>query len=133
MVPLWMLPQALAAGNTFVLKPSELVPYGALKLASLLQEAGLPDGVFNTVNGASRPSRPWSTTPTSRRWPSSARPGRPLCSTPRRGAALGKRMLCLGGAKNHLLVVPDADPELTATTVVASAYGCAGQRCMAAS
>jgi hypothetical protein len=52
MVPLWMLPQALAAGNTFVLKPSELVPYGALKLASLLQEAGLPDGVFNTVNGA---------------------------------------------------------------------------------
>jgi malonate-semialdehyde dehydrogenase (acetylating)/methylmalonate-semialdehyde dehydrogenase len=52
MVPLWMLPQALVAGNTFVLKPSELVPYGAMKLASLLQEAGLPDGVFNTVNGA---------------------------------------------------------------------------------
>jgi malonate-semialdehyde dehydrogenase (acetylating)/methylmalonate-semialdehyde dehydrogenase len=132
MVPLWMLPQALAAGNTFVLKPSEVVPYGAMKLASLLQEAGLPDGVFNTVNGGQ---------PTveglvdhldvkAMAFVGSTKVARLLYA---RGAALGKRMLCLGGAKNHLLVVPDADPELTASTVVASAYGCAGQRCMAAS
>jgi malonate-semialdehyde dehydrogenase (acetylating)/methylmalonate-semialdehyde dehydrogenase len=132
MVPLWMLPQALAAGNTFVLKPSELVPYGAMKLASLLQEAGLPDGVFNTVNGAQPAVEGLVDHPDVKAmgFVGSTRVARLLYG---RGAALGKRMLCLGGAKNHLLVVPDADPELTATTVVASAYGCAGQRCMAAS
>jgi malonate-semialdehyde dehydrogenase (acetylating)/methylmalonate-semialdehyde dehydrogenase len=132
MVPLWMLPQALAAGNCFVLKPSELVPYGAMKLASLLQEAGLPDGVFNTVNGA-QPAVSALVDHADVKamgFVGSTRVARLLYA---RGAALGKRMLCLGGAKNHLLVVPDADRELTATTVVASAYGCAGQRCMAAS
>jgi malonate-semialdehyde dehydrogenase (acetylating)/methylmalonate-semialdehyde dehydrogenase len=132
MVPLWMLPQALAAGNTFVLKPSELVPYGALKLASLLQEAGLPSGVFNTVNGSQPAVEALVDSPHIKAmgFVGSTRVARTLYS---RGAALGKRMLCLGGAKNHILVVPDADVELTATTVVASAYGCAGQRCMAAS
>ena len=132
MVPLWMLPQALAAGNTFVLKPSELVPYGAMKLAGLLQEAGLPDGVFNTVNGAQPAVEGLVDHPDVKAmgFVGSTKVARLLYA---RGAALGKRMLCLGGAKNHLLVVPDADPELTATTVVASAYGCAGQRCMAAS
>ncbi len=132
MVPLWMLPQALAAGNTFVLKPSEVVPYGALKLASLLQEAGLPDGVFNTVNGGQPAVEGLVDHPDVKAmaFVGSTRVARLLYA---RGTALGKRMLCLGGAKNHLLVVPDADPELTASTVVASAYGCAGQRCMAAS
>ena len=132
MVPLWMLPQALAAGNTFVLKPSEVVPYGAIKLASLLQEAGLPDGVFNTINGSQPAVEAIVDHPDIKAmgFVGSTKVAKLLYA---RGAALGKRMLCLGGAKNHLLVVPDADPELTATTVVASAYGCAGQRCMAAS
>ena len=132
MVPLWMLPQALVAGNTFVLKPSEVVPYGAMKLAGLLQEAGLPDGVFNTVNGAQPAVEAIVDHPDVKAmgFVGSTKVARLLYA---RGAALGKRMLCLGGAKNHLLVVPDADLELTATTVVASAYGCAGQRCMAAS
>ncbi len=132
MVPLWMIPQALAAGNTFVLKPSELVPYGAMKLASLLQEAGLPPGVFNTVNGGQPAVEALVDHPDIKAigFVGSTRVARLLYA---RGTALGKRMLCLGGAKNHLLVVPDADPELTSTTVVASAYGCAGQRCMAAS
>ena len=132
MVPLWMLPQALVAGNTFVLKPSEAVPYGAMKLASLFQEAGLPDGVFNVVNGGQPAVEGIVDHPDIKAvaFVGSTRVARVLYA---RGAALGKRMLCLGGAKNHLLVAPDADPELTATTVVASAYGCAGQRCMAAS
>jgi hypothetical protein len=96
-------------------------PYGAMKLAVLLQEAGLPDGIFNIVNGAQRRGRgPLSTTRRSRRWPSSAAPRSPRSSTPR-GAATGKRMLCLGGAKNHLIVVPDADVALTAENIVASA------------
>ena len=132
MVPLWMLPQALAAGNTFVLKPSEQVPYGSMRLAEIFQEAGLPDGVLNIVNGGKETVEA-------------------LCDHPdigaigfvgstkvakivyERGSATGKKMLCLGGAKNHLVVVPDADEDLTASTLVASAYGCSGQRCMAAS
>jgi malonate-semialdehyde dehydrogenase (acetylating)/methylmalonate-semialdehyde dehydrogenase len=132
MVPLWMIPQALAAGNCFVLKPSELVPYGALKLAALLHEAGLPGGVFNTVNGSQPAVEALVDHPGIKAmgFVGSTRVARALYA---RGAALGKRMLCLGGAKNHLLVAPDADLEMTATTVVASAYGCAGQRCMAAS
>lgn len=132
MVPLWMMPQAIVGGNAFILKPSEQVPYGAMKLAALLKEAGLPDGVFNVVNGG-------------------ADAVNALCDHPRikaiafvgstkiakhvyiRGAQTGKVMLCLGGAKNHLMVVPDADVQLTAQNVAASFTGCAGQRCMAAS
>ncbi|MCA9694009.1 MAG: CoA-acylating methylmalonate-semialdehyde dehydrogenase [Myxococcales bacterium] len=132
MVPMWMLPQALVAGNTFVLKPSEQVPYGAMKLALLLREAGLPDGVLNVVNGGRPAVEAIVDHPAIKAvgFVGSTRVARLLYA---RGGALGKRMLCLGGAKNHLIVVPDANPELTATTVVASAYGCAGQRCMAAS
>ena len=132
MVPLWMLPQALAAGNTFILKPSEQVPYGSMRLAEIFKEAGLPDGVLNIVNGGRETVEA-------------------LCDHPgigaigfvgstkvaqivyERGSKTGKKMLCLGGAKNHLVVVPDADEDLTAATLVASAYGCSGQRCMAAS
>jgi malonate-semialdehyde dehydrogenase (acetylating)/methylmalonate-semialdehyde dehydrogenase len=132
MVPLWKMPQAIVGGNAFILKPSEQVPYGGLKLAALLKEAGLPDGVFQVVNGG----------------PDTVNA---LCDHPRikavafvgstkiakhvytRGAATGKVMLCLGGAKNHLMVVPDADVPLTAQNVAASFTGCAGQRCMAAS
>lgn len=131
MVPLWMAPTAIAAGNTFVLKPSELVPYGAMRLAALLQEAGLPDGVFNIVNGGREAVEAIADHPGIEAvgFVGSTRVAKLLYA---RGTALGKRMLCLGSAKNHILVVPDADPVLTAGTVVASAYGCAGQRCMAA-
>lgn len=132
MVPMWMLPQALVAGNTFVLKPSEKVPYGAMKLAMLFHEAGLPPGVLNVVNGAQAAVEAIVDHPDIKAvgFVGSTRIAKLLYA---RGSALGKRMLCLGGAKNHLVVVPDADRELTAATVVASSYGCAGQRCMAAS
>lgn len=131
MVPLWMVPNALVMGNTFVLKPSELVPYGAFRLAALLKEAGLPDGVFNVVNGGKAAVEALTDHPEIEAvaFVGSTRVAKILYA---RGTALGKRMLCLGSAKNHILVVPDADPELTASTLVASAYGCAGQRCMAA-
>ena len=132
MVPLWMLPQALVGGNCFILKPSEVVPLSSLKLVALFEEAGLPKGVLSLVQGG--------------RWAVEA-----LCDHPdikaiafvgstrvaklvyARAAASGKTALCLGGAKNHLIVVPDADLELTAENVMASYTGCAGQRCMAAS
>lgn len=132
MVPLWMMPQALVAGNTFVLKPSEQVPYGALKLAGLLEEAGLPAGVFNVVNGAKATVEAVVDHPDIKAvgFVGSTKVARLLFE---RGTRTGKRMLCLGGAKNHLVVVPDADIAMTSQNVVASAFGCAGQRCMAAS
>ncbi|MBU1429418.1 CoA-acylating methylmalonate-semialdehyde dehydrogenase [Myxococcota bacterium] len=132
MVPLWMLPQALMAGNAFILKPSEQVPYSTFALAQLLQEAGLPDGIFNVVCGARPAVEAIVDHPkiSAVGFVGSTKVAQLLYA---RGAALGKRMLCLGGAKNHLVVVPDADVELTATNIAASAFGSAGQRCMAAS
>ncbi len=132
MVPMWMLPQALVAGNTFVLKPSEQVPYGAMKLALLFKEAGLPDGVLNVVNGGRPTVEALVDHPDIKAlgFVGSTRVAKLVYG---RASALGKRTLCLGGAKNHLVVVPDADLELASTTVAASAYACAGQRCMAAS
>lgn len=132
MVPLWMLPQALVAGNTFVMKPSEQVPYGALKLAALLREAGLPDGVYNVVNGGADAVNALCDDPDIKAiaFVGSTKIARHVYG---RAAATGKQALCLGGAKNHLIVVPDADVQLTAQNVVASFTGCAGQRCMAAS
>jgi malonate-semialdehyde dehydrogenase (acetylating)/methylmalonate-semialdehyde dehydrogenase len=132
MVPMWMLPQALVSGNTFVMKPSEQVPYGAMRLATLLREAGLPDGVFNLVNGTREAVEGLCDHPDIKAlgFVGSTKVAKLVYE---RGAKTGKRVLALGGAKNHLVVVPDADPVLTSDTVVASAYGCAGQRCMAAS
>ncbi|MEW5742836.1 MAG: CoA-acylating methylmalonate-semialdehyde dehydrogenase [Myxococcota bacterium] len=132
MVPLWMVPNALMAGNAFVLKPSEVVPYGAMKLAQLLQEAGLPDGLFNVVNGQRECVEAIVDHPEIKAvgFVGSTKVAKILYA---RGAQVGKRMLCLGSAKNHVIVVPDADPELTSTNIVASSYGCAGQRCMASS
>ncbi len=132
MVPLWMLPQAIVGGNAFVLKPSEQVPYGAMKLGLLLREAGLPDGVYNVVNGGADVVNALCDHPTIKAiaFVGSTRVGKHVYA---RGAAAGKSMLCLGGAKNHLIVVPDADVKLTAANVAASFTGCAGQRCMAAS
>ncbi len=131
MVPLWMIPQALVGGNAMIMKPSEKVPFGTMRLAELLDDAGLPTGVFNVVNGDKETVEAVVDHP-------DIKAAAFVGSTPvarmlyGRGAATGKKMLCLGGAKNHLVVVPDAERELTSTNVVASYTGCAGQRCMAA-
>jgi len=132
MVPLWMLPQALVGGNSFILKPSEQVPLSSLRLADLLTEAGLPEGVFNIVQGGREIVEALCDHPGVKAlgFVGSTRVAKAVYA---RCGAQGKRALCLGGAKNHLVVVPDADVELTAENVVASFVGCAGQRCMAAS
>lgn len=132
MVPLWMFPMAIACGNTFILKPSELVPLTPLLLADLLTEAGLPPGVFNVLQGDRETVEALLDHPgiEAATFVGSTAVARAVYQ---RGVATHKRMLALGGAKNHLIVVPDADPTVTARNVVASALGCAGQRCMAAS
>lgn len=132
MVPLWMMPQALVGGNAFILKPSEVVPLSALKLAALLEEAGLPAGVFNIVQGGKEAVEALCDHPEIRAlaFVGSTRVAKIVYG---RAAQTGKSALCLGGAKNHLIVVPDADVKLTAQNVMASFTGCAGQRCMAAS
>ena len=132
MVPNWTLPNAIALGNCMIMKPSEKVPLSCGKLAELLKEAGLPDGVFNIVHG-------------------DVEIVEAICDHPgieavsfvgstkvakivyQRATHHYKRCLALGGAKNHLIVLPDAKPEMTAQNVAASMSGCAGQRCMAAS
>ncbi len=132
MVPNWSIPNAIALGNCLILKPSELVPLSARRIAELLAEAGLPAGVLQIVHGGREAVEA-------------------LCDHPgigalsfvgstkiakvvyRRATASLKRCLALGGAKNHLIVMPDADREMTASNAVASMSGCAGQRCMAAS
>ena len=132
MVPNWTLPNAIALGNCMIMKPSEKVPLSCMRLAQLLQEAGLPDGVFNVVHG-------------------DVGIVEAICDHPdieavsfvgstkvakivyQRSTSHFKRCLALGGAKNHLMVLPDAIPGMTAQNVAASMSGCAGQRCMAAS
>ena len=132
MVPMWMFPVALACGNTFVLKPSEKDPSCPMRIAGLLQEAGLPAGVFNVVNGDREAVDTLLTDP---RVAAVSFVG----STPvaeyvyRTGSAHGKRVQALGGAKNHMVVMPDADPENAASALVGAAYGSAGERCMAIS
>jgi len=132
MVPNWTIPNALVLGNTMILKPSEQVPLSANRIADLLKEAGLPDGVFNVVHGAREVVEA-------------------ICDHPgiqavsfvgsthvakivyKRATSNLKRALTLGGAKNHLFVLPDANVQMTASHVAASMSGCAGQRCMAVS
>ncbi len=132
MVPHWTVPNAIVLGNAVILKPSELVPLSAMRMAELLSEAGLPNGLFNIVNGGREVVEA-------------------LCDHPgiqaitfvgstkvaklvyQRASHNLKRCVALGGAKNHLIVLPDAHLEMTASNVVASMSGCAGQRCMAAS
>ena len=132
MVPLWMLPQALVGGNAFILKPSEQVPLSCIRLAEMLKESGLPDGIFNIVNGGQEAVEALCDNEDigALAFVGSTRVAKIVYG---RAAQTGKRVLCLGGAKNHLIVVPDADLELTAQNVTASYTGCAGQRCMAAS
>ena len=132
MVPNWTMPNALVLGNTMIMKPSELVPLSVGRMAELLKEAGLPDGVFNVIQGGKEIVEG-------------------ICSHPdieavsfvgstkvaklvyQQSTNALKRCVALGGAKNHLFVLPDANPAMTASNVTASMSGCAGQRCMAAS
>jgi len=132
MVPMWMFPLAIACGNTFVLKPSEKDPSVPLRLAELLQEAGLPDGVFNVVNGDRESVE---TLLTDERVAAVSFVGStPIAETIyRTGSEHGKRVQALGGAKNHMVVMPDADPEQAANALIGSGYGSAGERCMAIS
>jgi malonate-semialdehyde dehydrogenase (acetylating)/methylmalonate-semialdehyde dehydrogenase len=131
MVPLWMLPQAIVGGNAFVLKPSEQTPLSMIALGELFREAGLPDGIFNVVQGGREAVEALCDHPGigALGFVGSTRVAKLVYG---RSAVTGKRALCLGGAKNHLIVVPDADLEVAAGNIVASFTGCAGQRCMAA-
>ncbi|WNG13852.1 CoA-acylating methylmalonate-semialdehyde dehydrogenase [Cystobacter fuscus] len=132
MVPMWMIPIALTVGNCFILKPSEKVPLTACALGELLVEAGLPRGVFSVVHGGREAVEALVAHPDVRAvgFVGSSAVARRVYAE---GSARGKRVLALGGAKNHLIVAPDADEALTSQAVVDSFTGCAGQRCMAAS
>ncbi len=132
MVPLWMIPLAIVCGNTFVHKPSQRTPLSAIRIAELLTEAGLPDGVFNVVHGAKDSVDALLTHPdvAAVSFVGSAGVAAYIYST---GAAHGKRVQALGGAKNHLLVMDDADLDKTVTAMLSSAFGNAGQRCLAGS
>ncbi len=132
MVPLWMIPNALTVGNAFILKPSEKVPLTSLLLGELLLEAGVPPGVFSIVHGGKEAVEGILAHPDIQAvaFVGSTAVARRVYTE---GTARGKRVLALGGAKNHLIVVPDADPVFTPQAVLDSFTGCAGQRCMAAS
>jgi malonate-semialdehyde dehydrogenase (acetylating)/methylmalonate-semialdehyde dehydrogenase len=132
MVPLWMFPVALACGNTFILKPSEKDPSPSVMMAELLKEAGLPDGVFNVVHGDKEAVDAILTHPgiSGISFVGSTPIARYIYET---GAKHGKRVQALGGAKNHMVVLPDADVEYAAEAVIGAAYGAAGERCMAVS
>jgi malonate-semialdehyde dehydrogenase (acetylating)/methylmalonate-semialdehyde dehydrogenase len=132
MVPMWMFPIALACGNTFVLKPSEKDPSASLLLARLLAEAGLPDGVFNVVHGDKEAVDALLTHPDVRAvsFVGSTPIARYVYQT---GTSAGKRVQALGGAKNHMVVLPDADTDLAADAAVSAGFGSAGERCMAVS
>lgn len=132
MIPLWMFPIAIAAGNTFVLKPSERTPLTAMRLAELLVEAGVPPGVLNVVHGARETVDALLDHPGLRgiSFVGSEPVARHVYA---RAAASGKRVQAMAGAKNHMIVLPDADPELTTKAVMGSAFGAAGQRCLAGS
>ena len=132
MVPNWTTPNAITLGNCLILKPSEQVPLSANRIAELLKEAGLPDGVFNVVNGAQEMVEAICDHPgiEAVSFVGSTKVAKIVY---KRATSNLKRCLALGGAKNHLLVLPDAHLEMTASDIAASITGCAGQRCMAAS
>lgn len=132
MVPMWMFPVAIACGNPFILKPSERDPSASLMMADLLKEAGLPDGVFNVLHGDKTAVDGLLTHP-------DVKAVSFVGSTPiaqyiyETGAKQGKRVQALGGAKNHMVVMPDADLDQTVDALMGAAYGSAGERCMAIS
>ncbi|ALI55298.1 CoA-acylating methylmalonate-semialdehyde dehydrogenase [Celeribacter marinus] len=132
MVPMWMFPVALATGNTFILKPSERDPSASLLMADWLKEAGLPDGVFNVVQGDKEAVDALLNNP-------DVKAISFVGSTPiaqyiyQTGTANGKRVQALGGAKNHMVIMPDADLDMAANALMGAAFGSAGERCMAIS
>jgi malonate-semialdehyde dehydrogenase (acetylating) / methylmalonate-semialdehyde dehydrogenase len=132
MVPLWMVPNAIACGNAFILKPSEKDPSASLVIADLLRRAGLPDGVLNVVHGDAEAVNAILDHP-------GIAAVSFVGSTPvarhvyERGTAAGKRVQALGGAKNHMVVLPDANLDMAADAAVSAGYGSAGERCMAVS
>jgi malonate-semialdehyde dehydrogenase (acetylating)/methylmalonate-semialdehyde dehydrogenase len=132
MVPMWMFANAIACGNTFILKPSEKDPSASIYLAELLREAGLPDGVFNVVHGDKVAVDAILHHPDIRAvsFVGSTPIAKYIYET---GTANGKRVQALGGAKNHMVVLPDADIEMAADAAVSAAYGSSGERCMAIS
>jgi malonate-semialdehyde dehydrogenase (acetylating)/methylmalonate-semialdehyde dehydrogenase len=132
MVPMWMFPMAIACGNTFILKPSERDPSASLLLADWLREAGLPEGVFNVVQGDKEAVDALLLHPDVKAvsFVGSTPIARYIYST---GTAHGKRVQALGGAKNHMVVMPDADLDKTVDSLMGAAYGSAGERCMAIS
>ena len=132
MVPMWMYPVAIACGNTFILKPSEKDPSASLWTAELLQEAGVPDGVFNVVNGdkVAVDALLENEDVAAVSFVGSTPIARYVYET---GTRHGKRVQALGGAKNHMIVLPDADIDMAADAAVSAAYGSAGERCMAIS
>src|SRR5690242_5888351 len=132
MIPLWMFPLAVVAGNTYVLKPSERTPLGGVRLAEIFLEAGFPEGVLNVVHGASRAVEALLGHPavSAISFVGSAPVARHVYTT---AAANGKRVQALGGAKNHIVVMPDADPEVAVPAILNSAFGNAGERCLAGS
>src|SRR5438128_8571418 len=132
MVPMWMFPMAIATGNTFILKPSERDPSAGLRIAELLTEAGLPPGVFNVVNGDKEAVDAILQHPgiAAVSFVGSTAIAEYIYTT---AAAAGKRVQALGGAKNHMVVMPDADLDQATDALMGAAYGAAGERCMAVS
>jgi malonate-semialdehyde dehydrogenase (acetylating) / methylmalonate-semialdehyde dehydrogenase len=132
MIPLWFLPYAIACGNTFILKPSERVPFSMIRIMHLIEKTGLPKGVVNIVNGGKAAVDALLDHPAVQAisFVGSSPVARYVYA---RAAANGKRAQCQGGAKNHVVVLPDADQGATTKIIADSAYGCAGQRCLAVS
>ncbi len=132
MIPLWMFPLSIACGNTFILKPSEKVPLTAMRLLELLAESGLPPGVINLVQGGTEAVTSLCTHPkiSAVSFVGSSKVAEHVYKL---GTSHGKRVQAAGGAKNVLLVMPDAEEDSTLRAIMGSAYGCAGQRCMAGS
>jgi malonate-semialdehyde dehydrogenase (acetylating) / methylmalonate-semialdehyde dehydrogenase len=132
MVPHWTIPNAIVLGNALIIKPSEIVPLSCQRIASFLKEAGLPDGIFSIVNGDKEIVEAICDHPGIQAvsFVGSTKVAKLVYA---RASSNFKRVLALGGAKNHLIVLPDAHPEMTGSNVAASMSGCAGQRCMAAS
>ena len=132
MITFWFLPYAIACGNTYIVKPSEKVPITMQKVFQLLEQTGLPKGVVNLVNGGRETVDAILTHPDIRAisFVGATATAKAIYA---KAAANGKRVQCQGGAKNPLIVLPDADPEFTVNATAESAFGCAGQRCLAAS
>jgi len=132
MVPLWMFPLAIVCGNPFILKPSPKVPLTPLRMAELLQEAGLPAGVFNVIHGGTQTVEALLKHPdvAAVSFVGSTKVAKHIYET---ATAHGKRVQAAGGAKNYMLVMPDADLDAATSQIIGAAFGCSGQRCMAGS